>query len=330
MDVCPSFNEHVPLIIEMRRRLVSQGIVPEPLRRVLDNFAMCGNSFGAPQQERGHWTSGLEFSVTDARSTSVEYLWFVGDHASWNPRAVVATQAAARVLHRAGVDFGILYEAEHSAGNDARRVGAEELFHSLAEKNRHAFEAAHFEKILTTDPHSYHVLRNEFVWPGKPPVVLHLAELLERLFRNGCLPLSRELKGTVTYQDPCYLGRYNGIYDPPRRVLFEIGLEMVEMPRHRATAACCGGGGGLIWMIDSGGGAGDSAAEARVREAASLPGVNTIAVACPKDLTMLEGALIRTGLAQRLCVKDIAELVYEVIHPFDTNEISTMRSAARA
>jgi Fe-S oxidoreductase len=218
------------------------------------------------------------------------------------------------VLHRACIDFGILYDSEQNSGNDIRRTGAESVFLELSAKNRRAIQSARFETIFTTDPHSYNTLKNEYEWNGRRPGILHFTELMEQIFRAGKLPLKREVKGTVTYQDPCFLGRYNGVYEPARRVLDQLGLNIVEMPRNRAAAACCGAGGGRIWTSRFRDGV-DGPAEIRVREADSLRVAPTIVTTCPKDLLMLRVALRSTRLDERLQVKDLAELLDDASRP---------------
>ncbi len=187
----------------------------------------------------------------------------------------------------------------------------------LREKNRQALAKARFEKIVTTDPHTYQALKTECAdgsgnngVNGAP--VLHYTELLDTLFRVGKLSHRRTLHCAVTYHDPCYLGRYSGVYAPPRRVLKELGVRLVEMPRNRANSYCCGAGGGRIWMEDVPG-IKERPAESRVREASALPGVDTLAVACPKDLVMFQDAIKTTGLENRLVVKDIIQLVEEAM-----------------
>lgn len=308
MQQCPVFNEHIPVLMEMRRHLVSQGQVENRLQETLTRLTRYGNSFGTSPRARPKWTQGLDFKIKDARKEPVEYLWFVGDYASYDPRLLPATQAMARVLRRAGVDFGILYEAEQNAGNDLRRAGEEGLFQMLVEKNQKALAGAHFKQIVTTDPHTYHVLKNEYPGLGDDGRVLHYTELLARLFRAGKLPVSHSLKMTLTYHDPCYLGRYNGVYDAPRRVLNELGATLLEMPRNRDGSYCCGAGGGRIWMEDPPG-IKERPAESRVREAAGLRGVNTLVVSCPKDLVMFQDAIKTTGLEGKLIVRDLSELV---------------------
>lgn len=311
---CPVANEHLALIVGMRRHLVAQGALSSRLQDALEALGRYGNSFGQSPKMRARWTQGLGFPVKDIRRESAEYLWFVGDYASYDQAAREATRALARVLHQAGVDVGILYDGESTSGNDVRRVGEEGLFETLAEKNVAAMQKCEFRAVLTADPHTYNTLRNEYPQYGALWPVVHYSELLDGLQRAGRLGSIRLLHRRVTYHDPCYLGRYNGIYEPPRRVLGALGLTVVEMARSRQSAYCCGAGGGRIWMEDAPG-LRERPAESRAREAAALPGVETLVVACPKELPMFRDALKTTGLEGRLVIHDLAELVAEAIAP---------------
>jgi Fe-S oxidoreductase/nitrate reductase gamma subunit len=309
-EACPVFIEPIPKLIALRRWLVAQGTVDAHLQDALTAASRYGNSFGQSPKTRARWTQGLEIKIKDIRREPAEYLWFVGDFASYDPQTREATRATARLLHRAGIDFGILYDAEGSAGNDLRRVGEEGLFEMLAEKNLAAMRKCQFEKILTTDPHTYNTLKHEYPGLGATWPVVHYSELFDRLCGEGRLRPTAPRRGRVTYHDPCYLGRYNGVFDAPRRVLQTAGAEVVEMPRNRANSYCCGAGGGRVWMHDVGG-VKERPAESRVREAASLAGVDTLVVACPKELAMFRDAVKTAGLEGRLAVKDLAELLDE-------------------
>lgn len=311
-EACPVFIEPIPKLVEMRRHLVGQGIVDAHLQDALTAASRYGNSFGQSPKLRARWTQGLDVPVKDLRKEPAEYLWFVGDFASYDPQARDATRAVARLLNRAGVDFGILYDAESTSGNDIRRVGEEGLFEMLAEKNVAAMRKCQFAQIVTTDPHAYNTLKHEYPQFGATWPVLHYSELLDRLCVEGRLHPSRRNGAAVTYHDPCYLGRYNGVFDAPRRVLRALGARVVEMPRSRANSYCCGAGGGRVWMKDAEG-LRERPAESRVREAASLDGVGTLAVACPKELAMFRDAVKTTGLEGRLEVRDLAELVEEAM-----------------
>jgi len=322
-EICPVFVEHPRLIIDMRRHLVDQGQIDEGLQDALMNFQRYGNSFGQSARKRPDWAKPLPFKLKDARKEEVEYLWFVGDYASYDQRTQEVTRKIASVLHQAGVDLGLLWEKEQNAGNDVRRVGEEGLFGMLRDKNWKELAGAKFRAVLTTDPHTYNTLKNEYAGDpsggnggegsplaGKP--VLHYAELLDRLLRAGTLRLGRALPYTVTYHDPCYLGRFNGVYEAPRRVLAALGVRLVELPRNRANSFCCGAGGGRIWMKDAPG-IEERPAENRVKEALALSGVECLVVACPKDLVMFQDAVKTVGAEGRLRVVDLGELVFEVL-----------------
>ena len=312
MERCPVMNEHVPVLIEMRRHLVGEGDMDKSLQEALKNLNRYGNSLGAPPRARAKWTQQLDFPIKDARREPVQYLWFVGDYASYDPRVNSATCAAARVFHQAGLDFGILGDSEQNSGNDVRLAGEEGLYESLQEKNLRAFGKAHFQEIITTDPHSFQVLKHEYPATNGARLVRHHTQLFSDLILQDQLPLRRKLRMKVTYHDPCYLGRYNAIFNAPRRVLAALGLEVIEMPRNRTYSVCCGGGGGRIWMEDPPVFR-ERPAVSRIREAAALSNVQTLVVACPKDLVMFKDAIKTAGLEGRLEVKEISELVVQAM-----------------
>jgi Fe-S oxidoreductase len=281
-------------------------------QEALKNLNRYGNSFGAAPRLRPNWTEQLQFSIKDARKEPVQYLWFVGDYASYDPRVAAATCAAARVFRKAGLDFGILYEGECNSGNDARLAGEDGLFEILRDKNLRSFAKAHFDEVVTTDPHSFHALKHEYPATNGARTVRHHTQLLSEMILSGELPLRRKLGMTVTYHDPCYLGRYNAIFNAPRKVMAALGLDLVEMPQNRTFAYCCGAGGGRIWMEDPPA-IKEHPALTRVREAASLKGVRTLVVVCPKDLVMFQDAIRRTGLEDKLEVKELSELVEQAM-----------------
>jgi len=255
---------------------------------------MQGNSFGKSARRRAHWTRGLDFTIPDAREEPVEYIWFVGDFASFDERVQRESQRLATILHDAGVSFGLLFDGERSSGNDVRQIGEQGLFEMLVEQNMKAFAGAQFKAIFTTDPHSLNTLRNDYPQYGLDQPVYHHTELLTDLTAQGVLALGRTLVGTrVTYHDPCYLARYNGITDAPRKLIAATGAELVEMPRHGTDTFCCGAGGGRIWAAESD--AGERTSEQRIREAQTLGGIDYFVVSCPKDLTMYTAAAVTVG-----------------------------------
>ena len=307
VEICPVAIEHVPIIVQMRRKLVESGQMDPLLQKTLQTIHKSGNSFGESKRKRGAWTKALPFPIKDARKEPVDLLWFVGDYASFDPRNQKVSQVFARLLHAAGVDFGILYDAEINAGNDVRRVGEEGLYEHLAESNIAALGAARFQRIVTTDPHSLNTIRNEYPQFGGSWQIVHYTTLLLELQRQGRLRIEPRLALRTTYHDPCHLGRFNKEYDAPRELLRATGCELIEMARSRDNSFCCGAGGGRIWMPDPVGK--EKPAQIRIREAAGIEGLEVFVVACPKDLTMFEDAVKTTGNEGRIVVRELLELV---------------------
>lgn len=312
VEVCPVGIEHLTSIVNLRRTLVEKGTMEPMLQDALANTGEYGNSFGLSEKKRADWTKGLEFKIKDVRKEEAEYLWFVGDYASYDARINTLSKKVASVLHKAGLDYGLLYDSEKNSGNDIRRVGEEGLYEMLAEENIKTFSKAKFKKIFTTDPHSYNTIKNEYPDFGGNYEIEHYTGLLLRLVREGKLKFSRKLGYKVTYHDPCYLGRYNGEIDAPRKLLEAMGVELLEMPRCRENSFCCGAGGGRIWMDDSK--MKERPSENRICEALALGGdVNYFVVCCPKDFAMFTDAVKTTGNEGKLEVKDIIQLVEEAM-----------------
>lgn len=321
VEICPVAVEHVPIIVQMRRKLVEEGEMEPILQKTLQTIHKTGNSFGESKRKRGAWTKGLPFPVKDARKEPVETLWFVGDYAAFDPRNQKVTQAFARLLHAAGEDFGLLLDGELNAGNDVRRVGEEGLYEHLASSNIATLEGCEFKRIVTTDPHSFNTIRNEYPEFADPALrglfqIEHYSTVLLKLIQSGRLTLKKRLSHRVTFHDPCHLGRFNKGYDAPRELLALIGCTLVEMPRNRDNSFCCGAGGGRIWIPDPVGM--EKPAQNRMKEAAGLPDIDVFVVACPKDLTMFEDALKTTpGCEGRFVVRELIELIAECVEAAD-------------
>jgi len=312
VQVCPVFIDHVSSFVDMRRYLVDQGSMDKMLQDALANLGRYGNSFGQSDRMRSKWTMGLQPAIKDARREPVDYLWFVGDYASYNATLTDVTRKTAEVFQKTGLNFGILHDSERNAGNDVRRVGEEGLFEMLVDKNSQILSKIKYQTIITTDPHSYNTLKNEYPENSNGHLkVLHYAELLDQMIASGQIKFTKKLGYKVTYHDPCYLGRYNGIYDAPRRVIEATGCNLVEMPRHGDRSFCCGAGGGRIWMDEKQ--VKERPSESRIREAMALDGIQAFIVACPKDLTMYRDAVKTTGNEKSLAVRDLIELVYEAL-----------------
>lgn len=311
VEICPVGIEQAPIINQLRRRLVEEGELDSNLQSTLEVIHKSGNSFGENKRRRGRWTQELDFEVADARKQPVDVLWFVGDYASFDPRSQRVTRSLARLLNAADVDFGILYDGERNSGNDVRRVGEEGLFESLAEQNIATLSGCEFDRIVTTDPHSLNTLRNEYPDLGGSWTVMHHTTLLLELIESGRLDVRGRLGYRVTYHDPCHLGRLQGEYDTPRRILELLGCTLVEMPRNRDNSFCCGAGGGRIWIPDAPGQ--ERPSENRIREAVGLPEVELFVVSCPKDVTMYEDAIKTSGHADRIELRELTELIEEAL-----------------
>src|SRR3990172_9234305 len=206
-EVCPVFIRQPQIIVDLRRHLVSQGTMDGMLQTALMNLTRYGNSFGQSERARARWTQALGFTVKDARREPVEFVWFTGDYAAYDPPVQEMTRAVARILRTAEVDFGLLYEGERNAGTDARRVGEEGLFELLVDRNRQALAGARFRHIMTTDPHTYHALKHDYgaAFDGQGgirPEVLHYSELLDRLISAGRLPLRQRLRPSAPPPPP--------------------------------------------------------------------------------------------------------------------------------
>jgi Fe-S oxidoreductase len=313
VQVCPVGIEHVPIINQLRRRLVEEGEMDATLQATFETINTTGNSFGEPRRKRGRWSRELPFEIKDIRQQPADLLWYVGDFASFDPRNQRVNRALAQVLKEGGADFGILQEAEKTAGCDVRRAGEEGLWTSLAEQNIATISACDFNRIFSSDPHTFHTLKNEYPELGGKWNVLHHSELLLELVEAGRLRPRKKLGYRATYHDPCMLGRYNGVYEAPRRLLDAVGIELVEMPRNRANSFCCGAGGGRIWMKELRPEGVKRPSEQRIDEAVALGGIDYFVVACPKDVTMYEDAIKTSGHQGEIKLREISELILEAL-----------------
>jgi len=310
MDACPVDIEHVKQFTGMNRRLTESGEMDPHVQDAMMNAFQQGNVFGDPARKRPEWTEALDFEVPDAREAAVEFLWYVGDYPSYDERNRRVAQSLARLFEAAGVSYGILYEDEAHDGNDVRRVGEEGLYEMLVEDNAAAFSDADFDELVCTDPHSYNTFTHEypemaddFDYP-----VSHYTEVVERLVREGRLDVPATLDRTVTYHDPCHLGRMNDVYEAPRELVRATGATLAEMPRNRADSFCCGGGGGGVWTeVDEE----MKPSEERLREAVedTEGAVEQFVVACPMCTTMFEDGRKTGGYEDDLEIVDLTELL---------------------
>ena len=336
MDACPVEIEHLKSFTRLNRQMADQGDVAPSMQDVFQNVMQQGNTFGDSPRNRADWADDLAFDLPDAREESVEYLWYVGDYPSYDERNKQVARSLARLLDAADVSFGILFEDEKYDGNDIRRVGEEFLFIELAGHHVETWEECTFEKIVCTDPHSYNTFKHEYpavdfeefaddpmmpfeyedAWNADGEIeVLHWTQAVEELVTDGRLGLSgTELDYTVTYHDPCHLGRYNDEYEAPRDLIRATGVDLYEMPRNRANSFCCGGGGGGLWMDFE---EDPKPSEERLREALEDTDagheVEKFVVACPMCMTMYEDGRKTGGFEDEIEIVDVAELLLEAL-----------------
>jgi dimethylglycine catabolism B len=303
------------LMTRTKEEMILAGNVPTELQTALENSQRYGNPFGDSPRKRINWiTPEIKVPILGSEIREVEYLWFVGDYASYHPLVSPASQAFARLLNLLGLNFGILGNEEKSDGDSQRLAGERGLFEVLAEKNAKLFSKYSFKEIITTDPHAYNAIKNAYPGMGINYPIRHYTQLLAEKLDVLKPMLVNEIKAKVTYHDPCYLGRVNGIYDEPRALLNAIpGVEYMELPHFRSNSLCCGGGGGGMWMD---GYTWEKAhvrlSELRVAEAAHT-GADILAVACPYEAARFEDATKTVKNAGKLLIKDISELLIRSI-----------------
>ena len=308
-EVCPVNIEHIRKIIDLRRNLVmAQSKMPESAQLMLRNMQQRGHPWAGIQSMRlrGDWTSGLELKIL-AEGDNAHTLFWVGCTGALVERNVKATLSMTRVLKAAGVDFGVLGDAETCCGDPARRAGYEFQFQIMAEQNIEMFKSHNIKEIVTSCPHCYNTLKHEYPKCGGDFKVVHYTELIADLISQGKLKLTNELNATLTYHDPCYLGRYNSVYLEPRRILQAISkTKLEEMERSRDTGFCCGGGGGLMWIEEQ---PGTTKINQMRLEDVLKTGAETVVTACPYCLQMFEDSIEHKGMKDSLKARDLVELV---------------------
>jgi Fe-S oxidoreductase len=299
-----TFSEDlVNIFISAREEMINDGIIPPPVRDYLKNININGNPYKEPASERGKWAEGTLVETYKDQ----EYLFYIGCVGSYDERGKKIARAVGNLLVKAGVSIGILGDKENCDGNEVRTLGEAGLFQFLAEKNIALFRDLGVKKIITLDPHAFNTFKKDYPALDGEFEVYHYTQILAPLIQSGKISL-KKLNDKITYHDPCYLGRHNGEYNAPRKILKAIpGIELVEMDRSRENAFCCGGGGGNFFTDILGGGE-DSPSRIRVREALDT-GAGIIAVACPQCAKMLDDAVKIEQLDDRVKVMDVAEIV---------------------
>ncbi|WP_409277555.1 dimethylglycine demethylation protein DgcB [Pseudomonas defluvii] len=315
VEECPMMIEHVDAIVDMRRHLtLEKGATPNKGAEVLENLIATDNPGGFAPGGRMNWAADLNLEVLAEKKTA-DVLFWVGDGA-FDMRNQRTLRAFVKVLKAAAVDFAVLGLEERDSGDVARRLGDEATFQALAKRNIQTLGKYRFKRIVTCDPHSFHVLKNEYAAFGGEYLVQHHSTYIAELIGAGALNLGQHKGSSVTYHDPCYLGRYNGEYEAPREVLRALGIEVKEMQRSGFRSRCCGGGGGApITDIPGKQRIPDMRME-DIRET----GAELVAVGCPQCTAMLEGVV-----EPRPLIKDLAELVADALLE---DEVPVNKSAA--
>jgi len=309
VDRCPRGVGIIDVWQALRRAIVELGIggIPGSLRITTKNISTVRNPQGEESEKRTEWAQDLNVKPF---TRDTEILYFPCCYNSYDPQSQRVARATVNVLRKANVDFGILGNEQSCCGESIRKAGNEGLFTSLAQSNINLFNETGVSKIVTTSPHCYHTLKNEYPEFGANIEVMHITQYLNELLKDGRLKLNTELPEKVTYHDSCYLGRHNNIYDEPRDVLKSIpGLELIEMTDYRENSLCCGGGGGRIWEETR---KGERFSDIRIEQAIDT-GAKILATACPYCLTFFEDSIATLDKGTIITVRDITELIQDAL-----------------
>jgi Fe-S oxidoreductase len=307
---CPRDVKQIEDMVSLRRLATEYGIFPPHVRAVRTisaGLSAEGNPFSEERNTRGDWAKGLSVKTF---TEGMEVLYFPGCYLSYDARLKQVAQATANILNMAGVDFGILGVKENCCGESIRKTGNERLFKHLARENIKTFIENGVKKILVSSPHCYHTFKNEYPEFMVNFEVIHISQYLFQLINEGRLKPTKEYGKKVTYHDPCYLGRHNGIYDEPREILKKIpGLELNEMAESREDSLCCGMGGGRIWLETP---KSERFSILRLEQAIGL-GAEVLATSCPYCITQFEDSRLTLKDSEVIQIKDITEILQEVV-----------------
>jgi Fe-S oxidoreductase len=307
---CPRDVKQIESGVSLRRIATEYGVFPasvRPVRTISGSLVGEGNPLNEERKKRADWAEGLSVKTF---TEGMEILYFPCCYLSYDPRLKKVARATVNILNRAGVDFGILGAKENCCGESIRKTGDEDVFKRLARENIKTFIDHGVKKILVSSPHCYHTFKNEYPEFRVNFEVVHISQYLFMLIHEGRIEFAKEYGKRVTYHDPCYLGRHNGIYDEPREVLKKIpGLELNEMPESRVDSLCCGGGGGRIWMETP---KSERFSNLRVEQAIG-GGAEVLVTACPYCITNFEDSRLNRENGEVIEIKDITEILQEVI-----------------
>jgi Fe-S oxidoreductase len=307
---CPRGVKQIDMAVALRRVATEYELFPPSVKSARTARASLlseGNPLQGDRKKRADWAKDLSVKPY---AEGMESLYFVGCYLSYDPRMKRVATATANILKRAGVEFGILGDKESCCGESIRKTGSEEVFKSLAKENIKTFIDNGVKKIIVSSPHCYHTFKNEYPEFMVNFEVVHINQYLLELMADGRLELKGEFPKRVTYHDPCYLGRHNGVYDEPRDVLTKIpGLELVEMEDHGKNSLCCGGGGGRIWMDTP---KEERFSDIRLRQANEV-GAQVLATSCPYCITNFEESRLNLSFEEVMEVKDITEIISDLL-----------------
>jgi Fe-S oxidoreductase len=308
-EECPVFIEYIDKIVELRRRRVlMESTFPNEIEQIYRNMEIYGDAWGSGSASRNDWARGLNVR-TIQNDPGIDVLYWVGCAAAYDDRSRQSATSFIRILQKAGINFGILGTEENCCGDYARRTGNEYLFQVLAKKNIGTLRKYNINTIVATCPHGYNTLKNEYPQLEGNFKVIHSTEFVLGLIDEGKLSFSKALNKTVAYHDPCYLGRHNGIYEIPRRILDRIpGITIVESEKNKDRSFCCGAGGGHFWMQSSGQRINDVRTDQLLEKSPEM-----LTTGCPYCLIMLEDGIESKEMQGQVIVKDIVEIVSEVI-----------------
>jgi len=303
---CPKQVNPMEAVIALRSAIVEKGRVHPNVKTALESTFRHGNPLTMPREDRAKWAEDLDVK---RMADGADYLYFVGCSPSYDPRVQHVARAIVRLFQQGGVDFGILAEEESCCGSEVRRLGEAGLFEMIAEENQELFKGVGAGKLFTTSPHCFNTFKNDY--PSNGLQVQHYTQVLAGLVEQRALEFRDKVEKTVTYHDPCYLGKHNNVFDEPRDVLRGIpGVKLVEMDRSREKSLCCEGGGGRMWL--EGTNPGMRLAQWRVQEALDT-GAEILATACPFCLLTLDEAVKHLNAQDRLRVMDIAEIAVQAL-----------------
>lgn len=304
---CPRGVDQIAVSVSIRRLATTYDVfagAAESLTAIGSSLTTHGNPLNGERHKRDAWAKGLSIKTF---TEGMEVLYFVGCYYSYDPRMKQVAVATTQILKQAGVEFGILGTEESCCGESIRKTGNEQVFKSLARKNIKAFIEAGVKRILVSSPHCYHTFVNEYPEFMVNFDVVHISEFLVELIQKGRLELAGTYPKRVTYHDPCYLGRHNGLYDPPRQLLKALpGMELREMSECRQDSLCCGGGGGRIWMDTP---KGERFSDIRLAQALAV-GAEVLVTSCPYCVSNFEASALSLEDGA-LEIKDVTEVIWE-------------------